>query len=66
MKHIFFLITMCTCIACSQRQEINEAEKVPAKYTIEQFMDIIDITGSSFSHDESKILFSSRETGIFN
>src|SRR5262245_43227572 len=36
------------------------------QYTIEQFMDTLRITGASFSPDESKILFSSNQTGIFN
>lgn len=42
-------------------------EKVkPKMYTIRQFMDIVQITGGEFSPDESKILISSKETGIFN
>jgi dipeptidyl aminopeptidase/acylaminoacyl peptidase len=39
----------------------------PSKqYTIEQFMASTRVAGASFSADESKILFSSNETGIFN
>lgn len=41
-------------------------EKAPKQYSISQFMDIVQIGGSSFSPDETKILFSSKETGIFN
>ena len=41
--------------------------KRPSKqYTVEQFMATINIAGTSFSPDESKIVFSSNETGIFN
>lgn len=36
------------------------------QYTLEQFLDPYRIFGSSFSHDEKSILFSSNETGIFN
>lgn len=36
------------------------------QYTIEQFMDTVSIFGSSFSHDEKTILFSSNKTGIYN
>lgn len=36
------------------------------KYTIEQFLKTINIGGGSFSPDESKLLVSSNETGIFN
>src|ERR1043166_8333237 len=43
------------------------APKRPSKqYTVEQFMATINIGGASFSPDESKIVFSSNETGIFN
>jgi WD40 repeat protein len=36
------------------------------EYTIEQFMNTVSISGSSFSHDEKNILFSSNQTGIYN
>src|SRR5205085_86142 len=36
------------------------------QYTMTQFMDIVQIGGGSFSPDGSKILISSKETGIFN
>jgi dipeptidyl aminopeptidase/acylaminoacyl peptidase len=36
------------------------------QYTIEQFMNTTSIGGSSFSHDEKAILFSSNKSGIFN
>jgi dipeptidyl aminopeptidase/acylaminoacyl peptidase len=37
------------------------------QYTIEQFMDTVSVAGRpSFSPDESRLLFSSNKTGIFN
>ncbi len=36
------------------------------QYTIEQFMNTTSIGGSSFSPDETKILFSSNQSGIYN
>ncbi len=47
--------------ACSKTEyrEVNQ-------YTIEQFMDTVSISGSSFSHGEKTILFSSNKTGIYN
>jgi dipeptidyl aminopeptidase/acylaminoacyl peptidase len=36
------------------------------RYTIEQFMDTTRVGGSSFSSDESQVLFDSNKTGIFN
>ena len=50
-------------IACSQQKQ---EEKPVAQYTIEQFMDITEIAGGSFSSDDSKILVSSKETGVYN
>ena len=48
----------------------NTAPKVSLRavkqYTIEQFMDTTRVGGSSFSSDESQILFHSNKTGIFN
>jgi dipeptidyl aminopeptidase/acylaminoacyl peptidase len=39
----------------------------PSKqYSIEQFMNTTSVSGASFSADESRILFSSNQTGIFN
>ncbi|MTI40408.1 S9 family peptidase [Fulvivirga lutimaris] len=51
--------------ACSNQKETAEIVK-PAQYTIEQFMDIENINGGSFSADESKILINSQISGIFN
>ena len=36
------------------------------QYTIEQFLDTTSLSGASFSPDESRILFSSNKTGIWN
>ena len=38
----------------------------PKTYTMTQFMDITAINGGAFSPDEKRIIFNSRETGIFN
>src|SRR5262250_392303 len=44
-----------------------EAGKRPRhEYTIAQFLDTTAIQGASFSSDESRILFSSNKTGIWN
>ena len=44
-----------------------QSTKRPQKqYSIEQFMNTVSITGASFSPDESRILFSSNKTGIWN
>ena len=48
-----------SCDSFKKKKEVKQ-------YTIEQFMNTISIGGSSFSFDESKILFSSNESGIYN
>src|SRR5215212_5643923 len=44
----------------------SQAARQPKQYTIEQFLNTTSITGASFSADESRILFSSNKTGIWN
>ena len=55
------LIISMVLINC-QKNDYKEVNK----YTIEQFMNTTSIFGSSFSSDESQILFTSDESGIFN
>src|SRR2546422_10223261 len=43
-----------------------QAGKGPSKqYTIEQFMATTSVTGASFSADEKRLLYSSKQSGIF-
>jgi dipeptidyl aminopeptidase/acylaminoacyl peptidase len=42
------------------------AHRAPRSYSIEQFMSTTAVTGASFSADESRILFSSNTTGVYN
>ena len=42
------------------------AQRPVKEYTIEQFMNTVRIGGSSFSSDETSVLFHSNKTGIFN
>ncbi len=51
------LLTMCT---------MQEKTHIPAKYSIEQFYQNKQISGGVFSTDESKLLVSSNESGIYN
>ena len=53
--------------AAQQAAKPASAGKKPAKeYSIEQFLNTLAINGASFSADESRILFSSNKTGIWN
>jgi dipeptidyl aminopeptidase/acylaminoacyl peptidase len=68
MKPMTKLVLPCAVFAvcmfgCSS---IKTEEKSKKQYTITQFMDIVPITGGAFSPDDSKIIISSKETGIYN
>jgi dipeptidyl aminopeptidase/acylaminoacyl peptidase len=52
------LFAVAACAADKPRQ--------PKQYTIEQFMKTTAMGGASFSADDSRILFHSNESGIFN
>lgn len=54
------LLVLCAVSASAQTARPSK------QYTIEQFLDTTSMTGASFSADESRILFSSNKTGIWN
>src|SRR5687768_12148454 len=61
------LCLVATSAAGQQAARPAASDKKPSKeYTIEQFLDTLAIAGASFSADESRILFSSNKTGIWN
>jgi len=59
MRTLVLISALIALAACTQIEP-------PAKYSIEQFYDNMRITGGVFSDDETKLLVSSDETGIFN
>jgi dipeptidyl aminopeptidase/acylaminoacyl peptidase len=58
--------TICLGLMLSQCGSTKTEEKSVKKYSIEQFMDIVQINGGDFSSDESKLVINSKQTGIFN
>jgi dipeptidyl aminopeptidase/acylaminoacyl peptidase len=65
------LLGVCAvATACSQAptpaQQPAPEQRPKKQYTIEQFMNNESVSGASFSADESRILFSSNRTGIYN
>ncbi len=76
MKRIFALtiiVFLILSIGCGKSETGEKAEtkaetkeKQAKYYSIEQFMNTVSIRGRSFSHDESKILYTSNKTGIYN
>ena len=53
-----FLFVLSSCNA--------PKEETVKQYSVNQFMDIVQINGGSFSSDETKIVYNSKATGIFN
>ncbi|MBL7846432.1 MAG: S9 family peptidase [Cyclobacteriaceae bacterium] len=58
---ITLVVILSVAVSCGPAEE-----KKPASYTIAQFMDIVQINGGAFSPDDSKVMISSKVTGIFN
>ncbi len=58
-------ITLWQCGPPKPAATENE-QKAPKQYTIAQFMNTTRLTGSAFSPDESKVMFTSNQSGIFN
>jgi hypothetical protein len=69
MRLIAIVLASAT-LAASQSAPASKAGSAstrPVKqYTMEQFLDTTAIQGGSFSADESRLLFSSNKTGIWN
>ena len=61
MKKIFLPFLLISFIACQE-----EKPREIAHYSIDQFYENTNIWGGSFSPDESKLLVSSNESGIYN
>jgi len=61
LKLALVILTIGGVLSCGapEKKELKQ-------YTIQQFMDIVQINGGSFSADDSKVMINSRETGIFN
>jgi dipeptidyl aminopeptidase/acylaminoacyl peptidase len=55
-------ISFLLLVACNSTPESPEIDQ----YSIEQFYENINISGGSFSADESKLLVNSNESGIYN
>ena len=67
MNASYFRRCVLTIAAVAVAAASLDAQRRPQKqYTIEQFLTTIAVQGASFSPDESKILFSSNKTGIWN
>lgn len=61
MKNLSFLGLLLLIFSCS-----TEEQQAAKTYTIEQFYQTTSITGGVFSDDETKLLVSGNETGIYN
>ena len=67
MKQALFIVLLSVFIwGCKSDAPQEKPPREFKQYTIEQFMDNERIFGSSFSHDYSKLLIGSNESGTFN
>jgi dipeptidyl aminopeptidase/acylaminoacyl peptidase len=66
MTTISRILSIILIIFLAGCKTVETSDKPIKQYTIAQFMDIVQINGGSFSADDSKIVFNSKETGIYN
>jgi len=66
MKNAFLIFIVFALFSCNQQVKEQQKHQPVAKYTIEQFYQNKAVYGGNFSYDESKVLVTSNETGIFN
>lgn len=59
MKKLIVLAAVALLASCTAKKEVDQ-------YTIDQFYKNINVRFSAFSQDETKILVTSNETGIYN
>ncbi len=65
-KMIWLLLASNLVLNACQQDDSSTGPRDVEQYSIEQFMDNEAIGGASFSADESKILFNSNRSGIYN
>ncbi len=60
----YSLMVICagSILSCKKASEV----RMPQQYTIEQLYDNVDIYGSDFNKDETKILIGTNKSGIYN
>jgi dipeptidyl aminopeptidase/acylaminoacyl peptidase len=63
---VLALAVVASTSAPTQGPRGGSGSRPQKQYTIEQFLDTTSLSGASFSPDESRILFSSNKTGIWN
>ena len=59
MKKILVILALVLLASCSGKKEVTQ-------YTIDQFYKNVNISFAAFSPDETKLLVTSNETGIYN
>lgn len=66
MNKLLIILMALIIISCGQQSGQNDEQAAVEKYTIEQFYKNKAVYGGSFNHNETKLLVTSNETGIYN
>ncbi len=66
MKKLVFGLAAIALIACQEKSAPPAKVAEVKTYEIEDFFKNVNVGGGSFSEDESKMLFHSDATGIYN
>jgi dipeptidyl aminopeptidase/acylaminoacyl peptidase len=65
-RHIRGLALCLVAAAVALPHATSQSARPAKQYTMEQFLNTTSISGATFSKDESRILFSSNKSGIWN
>jgi dipeptidyl aminopeptidase/acylaminoacyl peptidase len=66
MRALTCLLFLALCLFACKPKTDEPSARQPKQYSIEQFYNNISIRGGAFAPDETKLLISSNESGIFN
>ena len=66
MKRLLIALPAILLFSCASNDKKEEVPRDVKQYSIEQFYKSTQVGGGSISSDDSKLLVSSNESGIYN
>lgn len=66
MKRLLFALPVLVTLSCNTSESASDSPREVRQYSIEQFYKSTQVGGGSLSSDDTKLLVSSNESGIYN
>ena len=66
MKRLLFALPALVALSCNTSDSASDSPREVTQYSIEQFYKSTQVGGGSLSSDDTKLLVSSNESGIYN